>query len=301
MATRPAKRQRRSNNAPSGDDDALDESTGLPLRSSRPTRNGPSDRDDATTSSALSPQKGQGRTRLSGPVSSMSQSPSSSPRKTRKTSEQAFETKNNKSLYSFFSKATEEQRWQRRNESTKEDVLDDDITDDIIDDDDSLEDSMSRSSDGKAVRPIPVPASKLVAESKNRTSRASTPSFSQKFAKASSLSEKASHDPPKPGSGPDESTGHRPWADRFGPSSIEELAIHKKKVADVQKWLEDVVKGRSAQVRIIFRGFLSFGSDIFIENPCSEGPGWKRQINYSITRRKSTEYRDHDMAESLRI
>ncbi|KAL8842707.1 MAG: hypothetical protein Q9170_000363 [Blastenia crenularia] len=39
-----------------------------------------------------------------------------------------------------------------------------------------------------------------------------------------------------------------PWADRYGPTSTEELAVHKKKVSDVKEWLENkllILKGAS--------------------------------------------------------
>ena len=41
----------------------------------------------------------------------------------------------------------------------------------------------------------------------------------------------------------------RPWSDRYGPASLEELAVHKKKVADVRDWLDNVFQGRSTKVR----------------------------------------------------
>lgn len=41
----------------------------------------------------------------------------------------------------------------------------------------------------------------------------------------------------------------RPWSDRYGPVSLEELAVHKKKVADVRDWLDNVFQGRSTKVR----------------------------------------------------
>ena len=41
----------------------------------------------------------------------------------------------------------------------------------------------------------------------------------------------------------------RPWAERYGPLSLEELAVHKKKVADVRDWLYNVFRGRSKKVR----------------------------------------------------
>ncbi|KAL1960672.1 hypothetical protein VTO42DRAFT_6502 [Malbranchea cinnamomea] len=46
----------------------------------------------------------------------------------------------------------------------------------------------------------------------------------------------------------------RPWFDEFAPTSLEELAVHKKKVADVQTWLMDVFSGRSRRRILVLRG-----------------------------------------------
>lgn len=40
----------------------------------------------------------------------------------------------------------------------------------------------------------------------------------------------------------------RPWAQRFAPANLGELAVHKKKVSDVQHWLEDAFAGRRSEV-----------------------------------------------------
>ena len=40
----------------------------------------------------------------------------------------------------------------------------------------------------------------------------------------------------------------RPWAERFAPANLEELAVHKKKVSDVRRWLENVWEGRDGKV-----------------------------------------------------
>ncbi len=40
----------------------------------------------------------------------------------------------------------------------------------------------------------------------------------------------------------------RPWAERFGPRSLEELAVHKKKVSDIRNWLDNVLQGRDRKV-----------------------------------------------------
>jgi cell cycle checkpoint protein len=46
----------------------------------------------------------------------------------------------------------------------------------------------------------------------------------------------------------------RPWTDQFGPASLEELAVHKKKVADVQQWLTDVFSGTSRKRLLLLKG-----------------------------------------------
>lgn len=41
---------------------------------------------------------------------------------------------------------------------------------------------------------------------------------------------------------------NRPWAQRYTPSDLEELAVHKRKVTDVANWLRDVFAGKNGQV-----------------------------------------------------
>ena len=42
----------------------------------------------------------------------------------------------------------------------------------------------------------------------------------------------------------------RTWAEKYGPASLEELMVHKKKVADVRGWLEGVLQGSDHKVDI---------------------------------------------------
>ncbi|TLD22918.1 hypothetical protein PspLS_07405 [Pyricularia sp. CBS 133598] len=51
----------------------------------------------------------------------------------------------------------------------------------------------------------------------------------------------------------------RPWSERFGPANLEELAVHKRKVADVRRWLEDVMDGRMRQRLLILKGAAGSG------------------------------------------
>jgi cell cycle checkpoint protein len=51
----------------------------------------------------------------------------------------------------------------------------------------------------------------------------------------------------------------RPWSERFGPLSLDELVVHKKKVTDVRRWLEDVMAGRMRQRLLILKGAAGTG------------------------------------------
>ncbi|KAI5466343.1 Rad17 cell cycle checkpoint protein-domain-containing protein [Mariannaea sp. PMI_226] len=51
----------------------------------------------------------------------------------------------------------------------------------------------------------------------------------------------------------------RPWSERFGPRNLDELAVHKRKVADVRKWLEAVTTGRMRQRVLILKGAAGSG------------------------------------------
>ncbi|KAI9681189.1 MAG: Cell cycle checkpoint protein rad17 [Caeruleum heppii] len=46
----------------------------------------------------------------------------------------------------------------------------------------------------------------------------------------------------------------RPWAERFGPTNLEELAVHSKKVADVRTWLDAVLYRRDRRRLLILKG-----------------------------------------------
>jgi cell cycle checkpoint protein len=57
----------------------------------------------------------------------------------------------------------------------------------------------------------------------------------------------------------------RPWAERFGPGNLDELAVHKKKVADVRAWLEEVIHGRMRQRLLVLKGAAGTGKTTTIQ------------------------------------
>ncbi|KAF2480360.1 Rad17 cell cycle checkpoint protein-domain-containing protein [Neohortaea acidophila] len=70
--------------------------------------------------------------------------------------------------------------------------------------------------------------------------------LSQKFRKASDGSRVAS-----PSVRNDDD---RPWTDQFPPKDLSELAVHKRKVADVRQWLEMALRGQRQRVLVLKGG-----------------------------------------------
>jgi cell cycle checkpoint protein len=46
----------------------------------------------------------------------------------------------------------------------------------------------------------------------------------------------------------------RPWTEKYGPASIDELAVHKKKVSDVRAWLTGVLSGKDRKRLLLLKG-----------------------------------------------
>ncbi|KIL95151.1 hypothetical protein FAVG1_02083 [Fusarium avenaceum] len=119
--------------------------------------------------------------------------------------------------------------------------LEDIISDPISEDDEISEQKASSASfvgqhAKKRLRDIP------------QTPFSSAPSASQKFIK-----------PPKPVHVAAANDDTRPWSERFGPRNLDELVVHKKKVSDVRRWLEDVIAGRMRQRLLILKGAAGSG------------------------------------------
>jgi cell cycle checkpoint protein len=57
-----------------------------------------------------------------------------------------------------------------------------------------------------------------------------------------------------PSKQPFESVDNRPWFEKYGPISADELAVHKKKVSDVRTWVSDVFSGRSRKRLLLLKG-----------------------------------------------
>ncbi|TDZ53105.1 Cell cycle checkpoint protein RAD17 [Colletotrichum trifolii] len=166
-------------------------------------------------------------------------SPSTSPEKKGKGQKRVkIEDKaRNGDLMTLFSK----QAQRTASKPAAKTVLLDDIVSDPISDDDVADQKASTSS--------------IVGQNARKRFRDSTPVSStsaflpsQKFLK-----------PTRPATPVPLDDDLRPWSERFGPLTLDELAVHKRKVSDVRKWLEDVVGGRLRQRLLLLKGAAGSG------------------------------------------
>lgn len=245
MAARPAKRQRRSTRILSDDDD---ESLALPEPAVRtPKAHRQLSLEEGNGALSLSPTSNRTQSLQSTPRKESKASPKASPDKTRKSNRLKKEPDKTKSLHTFFGKVSEEQRWQRKKSNTPEVLLTGDDLDAIVDDDLSddallaLDENASQGSVFDRRKGITgAPGANKIGPSGSRFLKPSVPS---------NQPSPRSQSPAKV-----ETQAHAPWSDRYGPISLDELAVHKKKVTDVHQWFEAVISGRRRQKLLVLKG-----------------------------------------------
>lgn len=71
--------------------------------------------------------------------------------------------------------------------------------------------------------------------------------------------------PDLPSSNPKLTEDLRPWADRFPPLNLNELAVHKRKVQDVRDWLQGVMAGKIRKSVLILKGSAGTGKTATIK------------------------------------
>lgn len=244
MASRPAKRQRRSTLVHSDDNDDYVPPTTRAVRTSTQreiTRDGKT----SATPSPTKPAKAKPASKRQPPKPS----PKSSPDKPRKNSAKSTNSpEKSKSLHNFFSKVTEEERWRKKSLTPDVTSENGELGDDIIEDDDLSDDTLQelgiRTNKAATAVDRSKPLLSSVAGLKNGIRSAP---LSQRF-----VSKTPSNDVKVKVEDQDATImqTHPPWADRYGPESLDELVVHKKKVSDVQGWLQGKISGRNTQVRL---------------------------------------------------
>ena len=273
MASPPAKRQRTSKAVFSDDEEEEPETTREGAVSSRiasPTtaRTEKVTATDKSTKSIGSKSKPKPSTDAAKatPRGASLKTESASPSKLKKSPRKKKTEESSKTLHTFFGPASEEQRWKRKADTPTEEADDVENGDAIEDDENSLDEAFSQLAEGQEDVKFQLDRRKdrsSLTKDGSQTVRSGLPASIHKFVK-----------PPNPiikknviNTELDDTSDkrlHRPWADRYGPTNLEELAVHKKKVADVQKWLGEVLNGRDPRVCAMQK---LFPSDLILTKP----------------------------------
>ena len=246
----PAKRQKRlvlsSDDELSNNNDPATAGGNVKLK--RPSR-----KKTDTTEAPASIKNGAPKTsRISKRTTSLASTPNSSPEK-KKTRVGSEDTVKSKSLHSFFSKASEEQRWQKKKKSVEPQPVEEEVEDidDSSDDHHGTDSSnvRSRNSNRNLKRRVLSTNTNGIATSHSisqENDSAASITASQKFALPSFKHATSSSQP----IGAPMNVDGRPWADHFGPENLEELAVHKKKVTDVRAWIVEALSHAQRRVYI---------------------------------------------------
>jgi cell cycle checkpoint protein len=149
----------------------------------------------------------------------------------------------NASLYKFFNPAsqTSSQETVRR---SPERAVASPLEEDVIEDDSS--DGVSpRSSNSHASAPKPHASSRKLSQFRETNLKDSAVGKSRRFAASfqdsSANSKVAQVVTPL-------ISGSKSWIEAYPPETLDDLAVHKRKVSDVQKWLDNVLSGRERKV-----------------------------------------------------
>ena len=260
MASPPPKRQRRATTDLS-DDSVTTEEAQLPLRISGkcsgrislplPTQTA----DNSARSKAATTKAAKGK-------ASIKPAPlRSSPKKSKISNNVKNSPAKSRSLHTFFGKVPEEQRWHRKSITPEcetetgdiEDIEDEDFGDIFA----GVADGRPTSKDG-----LDRPKPQMIGSIGDSTSQ-QPPTSSQRFVKPTIPAKRALRSAPLPVLGV-VAVDDRPWSERFGPNNLDELAVHKKKVLDVQKWLADVLSGRDPSRLLVLKGPAGSGKSTVI-------------------------------------
>lgn len=250
----PAKRRRRNtlDSDPDHDDDADYDDGPPPSRANTLTNfllsspSSPTKSRVATTTASPSPSKGRGAvTSRNGTSPRKNSQSSASPRKTRAASRGSDEKGKSGDLKLLFSKQAQRTSKALPPPSGGDDKKAlplDDIISDPISEEDEISDLKASSSSL-----VGQHAARKRQRGLGKTVSLDTTTSSQRFLK-----------PPRPNK-TDDDDDRRPWSERFGPRSLDELAVHKRKVSDVRRWLDEVVSGRMRQRLLILKGAAGAG------------------------------------------
>ncbi|TKA70029.1 hypothetical protein B0A55_09083 [Friedmanniomyces simplex] len=146
---------------------------------------------------------------------------------------------NSKSIYSFFNAATQRQRFSQPSASPEK--LTQEEPEAIHDDSDDGGTALALSKGSSTA--LAVRKRKAQQHISLEDDKILAPSATQKFRKTSDGGRIASISIVN--------EDKRPWVEQFAPVDLSELAVHKRKVADVRQWLETALSGKRQKLLVL--------------------------------------------------
>lgn len=260
MAPPPAKRQKRLAVLGSDDEQIIIESLKSKdivkhQRDSKPKRGFPAN-SNGTTTEPLTIRNRAKATQSSNPnskVNVVSQVASTSTSKASSRKSEHMEKQPSRPISSFFVATSQTRLSNGRRQQYKADIAEKESEgEDLIEDDDyteggdesrGLQDTTRSILDRRERHTAPLHSGSVA------TNKENLPSGSQRFKfTCHSPGEVPDFDAAVPVRATSSEPDLRPWAEKYGPLNLEELMVHKKKVSDVRKWLEDVLRGHERKV-----------------------------------------------------
>lgn len=185
-------------------------------------------------------------------------SPQQSPNKPKPKAQNAPKPAG-KPIYSFFNAATQRQQSTQSAASSQKTLplADDDL--EAIHDDSDEENSRANGSTTALSKGSSVASAmrkRRFQSTQNLDDTSVPPAGSQKFRKAGGGERIPSFTV--------KNEDKRPWTDQFAPTDLSELAVHKRKVADVQEWLEMAYRGRRQKV-LVLKGAAGVGKTTTVQ------------------------------------
>ncbi|KAJ9648320.1 RFC checkpoint protein Rad17 [Coniosporium tulheliwenetii] len=236
------------------DSDDDEESSTQPAQPAKPPRPG------RTLRSSAPGRTSRSRPSEKKPLAEASQASSATPPDTQAASQGGqLDTKSKpqgNKIYSFFNAATQRQRSQPSASPEKTTASIHETEEDLIlDDSDEKQSRRANGHDGSLSLAIRKRVRDEAGEGAALDYRSSQLS-SQKFLKTSKGAKRVTSDSSSVNQPPKD---QRPWTEKYGPVSLDELAVHKKKVADVRAWLSNVLAGRDRKCLLVLKGAAGTG------------------------------------------
>lgn len=254
MASRPSKRQKRPVVLSSEEDEEL---IVLEKHDSRTKKNSTARNKSTQTTSKKNgstsslPTRPRSQTRMTNLRSRSSttipEGPPLAPKKLARKNSRSENDEKSRSLHAFFNKENPREQSQAKVQD-REEIPELNIEVDDIIEDDSQDDGFPKpSSSQNAIGSILDRRKRHLVPTQSRAVSIlgdKFPSASQKFIVHETHDKVAF----KQTTNSSTQIDQRPWAEKYGPTGVEELAVHKRKLLDVRAWLENVWSGQGQKV-----------------------------------------------------